>query len=159
MPNVISIFSFKVLWVYYNIPQLFQLNIKCELHTLIFKHSDMQWILVAAEETFAIPENLRFYVAAKNASDQHYLGHAMKFWNVIYNWADAGYILSKGSLNKFIEKFDSDSACDKGGQYWKNSDWYLAKHLSEMKIKPVDTRDHIGRSRFIGKYDLPYSRQ
>ena len=130
-----------------------------EVHILIFKHSDMQWILVAAEETFAIPENLRFYVAAKNASDQHYLGHAMKFWNVIYNWADAGYILSKGSLNKFIEKFDSDSACDKGGQYWKNSDWYLAKHLSEMKIKPVDTRDHIGRSRFIGKYDVPYSRQ
>ena len=74
----------------------------------------------------------------------------MKFWNVIYNWADAGYVISKGTLDKMMQKFDSDEACDKGGQYWKNSDWYLAKHLSQMNIKPVDTRDHIGRSRFIG---------
>ena len=114
------------------------------------KISEVQWILVAGEETFAIPENLRFYVAAKNSSDFHYLGHAMKFWNVIYNWADAGYVISKGTLDKMMQKFDSDEACDKGGQYWKNSDWYLAKHLSQMNIKPVDTRDHIGRSRFIG---------
>ena len=114
------------------------------------KNSEVQWILVAGEETFAIPENLRFYVAAKNSSDFHYLGHAMKFWNVIYNWADAGYVISKGTLDKMMQKFDSDEACDKGGQYWKNSDWYLAKHLSQMNIKPVDTRDHIGRSRFIG---------
>ena len=114
------------------------------------KNSEVQWILVAGEETFAIPENLRFYVAAKNSSDFHYLGHAMKFWNVIYNWADAGYVISKGTLNKMMQKFDSDEACDKGGQYWKNSDWYLAKHLSQMNINPVDTRDHIGRSRFIG---------
>ena len=74
----------------------------------------------------------------------------MKFWNVIYNWADAGYVISKGTLDKMMQKFESDEACDKGGQYWKNSDWYLAKHLSQMSIKPVDTRDHIGRSRFIG---------
>ena len=80
------------------------------------KNSEVQWILVAAEETFAIPENLRFYVAAKNSSDFHYLGHAMKFWNVIYNWADAGYVLSKGTLDKMMQKFDSDEACDKGAQ-------------------------------------------
>ena len=36
------------------------------------KISEVQWILVAGEETFAIPENLRFYVAAKNSSDFHY---------------------------------------------------------------------------------------
>ena len=118
------------------------------------KNSEVQWILVAGEETFAIPENLRFYVAAKNSSDFHYLGHAMKFWNVIYNWADAGYVISKGTLDKMMQKFDSDEACDKGGQYWKNSDWYLAKHLSQMNIKPVDTRDHIGRSRFIGNINI-----
>ena len=78
----------------------------------------------------------------------------MKFWNVIYNWADAGYVISKGTLDKMMQKFDSDEACDKGGQYWKNSDWYLAKHLSQMNIKPVDTRDHIGRSRFIGNINI-----
>ena len=62
-------------------------------------------------------------MAAKNSSDFHYLGHAMKFWNVIYNWADAGYVLSKGTLDKMMQKFDSDEACDKGVQgrpKWRN---------------------------------------
>ena len=49
-----------------------------------------------------------------------------------------------------MEKFPNDESCEKGGQHWKNSDWYLGKHLAQMNITPVDTRDHIGRSRFIG---------
>ena len=54
----------------------------------------------------------------------------MKFWNVIYNWADAGYVLSKGTLDKMMQKFDSDEACDKGVQgrpKWRNGrlDSYL----------------------------------
>ena len=76
----------------------------------------------------------------------------MKFWNVIYNWADAGYVLSAGTFSRLMEeKFPNDETCEKGGQYWKNSDWYLGKHLAQMNITPADTRDHIGRSRFIGK--------
>ncbi len=74
----------------------------------------MQWVLIVPEETFALPENLRFFVAGKNFTDRHYLGHAMKFWNVIYNWADAGYILSKGTLDAFVQVFNTDSACDEG---------------------------------------------
>ena len=27
---------------------------------------------------------------------------------------------------------------------------YMGKHLASMDIYPVDTRDHIGRGRFIG---------
>lgn len=47
-------------------------------------------------------------------------------------------------------KFPTGEECDKGGQYWKNSDWHLGKNLATLNIHPVDTRDHIGRSRFIG---------
>ena len=116
----------------------------------LFRRNKIQWILIASEETFALPENLRYFVAPLNSKSEHYLGHAMKFWNVIYNWANAGYVLSAGTFSRLMEKFPNDESCEKGGQHWKNSDWYLGKHLAQMNITPVDTRDHIGRSRFIG---------
>ena len=109
-----------------------------------FRQDKIQWVLIASEDTFALPENLRYYVAPMDSQVDYYLGHAMKFWNVVYNWADAGYVISKGTLKKLMKKFPDDQACEKGGQYWKNSDWYIGKHLTTMKIHPEDTRDHIG---------------
>ena len=106
--------------------------------------------MITLEDVFALPENLRYYVAPFDPKGTHYIGHAMKFWNIIYNWADAGYALSKGTLEKFVEKFPGEESCEAGGKYWKNSDWYLGKHLATLDIHPVDTRDHIGRGRFIG---------
>ena len=101
-----------------HLPALSEFGLLCrslrKLQEKTVNDQEIQWILVTGEETFAIPENLRFYLAAKNASDPHYLGHAIKFWNVVYNWADAGYVLSKGSLDKLMQKFNSDEACDKG---------------------------------------------
>ena len=114
------------------------------------RNDKLMWVLIGEENIFALPENLRFYVAAKDFKENHYLGHAMKFWNIIYNWADAGYVISKGTLEVFVKQFKTDADCDNGGKYWKNSDWYLGKHLAENEIYPEDTRDHIGRSRFIG---------
>ena len=106
--------------------------------------------MITLEDVFALPENLRYYVAPFDPKGSHYLGHAMKFWNVIYNWADAGYAISKGTLEKFVQKFPGEESCEKGGKFWKNSDWYLGKHLANLDVHPMDTRDHIGRGRFIG---------
>ena len=116
----------------------------------ILRKDELMWIMIGVEDLFMVLENLRFFVAPKNFKDTHYLGHAMKFWNVIYNWADAGYVLSRGTLDSFVAKFATDEACESGGKYWKNSDWYMGKHLASLHIHPVDTRDHIGRGRFIG---------
>ena len=41
------------------------------------------WLLVTTEKTFAMPENLRHYVAPLDPSQPVYLGHAMKFWNQV----------------------------------------------------------------------------
>ena len=134
------------------VPAKSEFGLLCRTFRIMYENlkDEIQWILITPEETFALPENLRFFVGHKNHNEFHYLGHAMKFWNVIYNWRDAGIVISKGTLMKFLEKFDSDQACDQGGQHWKNADWYLGKHLTRLDIHPVDTRDHIGRSRFIG---------
>jgi hypothetical protein len=35
----------------------------------------------------------------------HYLGHAMKFWSTVYNWAEAGYALNRPALDRLFTKF------------------------------------------------------
>ena len=58
-----------------------------------FREDEIQWVFVTLEDTFALPENLRYYVATMDPQNHHYLGHAMKFWNIIYNWAGEYTIL------------------------------------------------------------------
>lgn len=111
---------------------------------------DFDWIMIATEDTFVIPENLRYFVAPMNSSIPYYLGHAMRFWSQVYNWRDAGYALSKGTIQALKTKFPNQQSCESGGKYWKMDDWYLAKHLAELGIRPVDTRDEQGKGRFNG---------
>jgi len=120
------------------------------LRQIVSEDSNFEWILFASDDTFVLPENLRYYVAPFDSSQPFYLGHAMKFWNVIYNWGDAGYVLSKGAVDKLLEHFNSTQKCSEGGKYWKNADWYLAKNLATLGIVPRDTRDYMGRGRFNG---------
>lgn len=120
------------------------------IRQIVEEDSNFKWILFASDDTFVLPENLRYYVAPFDSAQPFYLGHAMTFWNVVYNWGDAGYVLSKGAVEKFLEEFNSTQKCADGGKYWKNADWYLGKHLARMGIVPRDTRDHMGRGRFNG---------
>ena len=65
---------------------------------LTFRQDEIQWVFVTLEDTFALPENLRYYVATMDPQNHHYLGHAMKFWNIIYNWAGEYTILLSNYL-------------------------------------------------------------
>jgi len=120
------------------------------LRQIVQELPQFDWVLVATEDTYVILENLRYYVAPMNSSAEFYLGHAMRFWNVVYNWGDAGYAISKGTVNKLLSKFSTKSLCESGGKYWKNGDWYLGKHLHQLGINPIDTRDEFGKGRFNG---------
>ena len=107
-------------------------------------HKDLQWVLVASDNTFVLVENLRYFLAPMNSSRSHYLGHAMTFWAQVYNWGDAGYILSRGAIDRLLdEKFPTAESCGDGGRFWKNGDWHLGRHLATLDIRPVDTREEI----------------
>ncbi|XP_023341085.1 glycoprotein-N-acetylgalactosamine 3-beta-galactosyltransferase 1 [Eurytemora carolleeae] len=108
------------------------------------------WVLFFTEDTFVLPENFRYFAAALNSTGEHYLGHAIRFWNVVYNWGDAGYALSRGAVSALLNRFSTQELCEAGGKYWKNGDWYLGKHLHDLGIFPVDTRDEQGKGRFNG---------
>lgn len=133
------------------LPSKSAFGLLCEaVRRIVGEGEEFDWLLVTTEDTFALPENLRHYVAPFNASQPHYLGHPMKFWNQVYNWGEAGYALSRGAVSALNQRFNSSAACQSGGKYWKNSDWYLGKHLASMGIQVRDTRDHLGRGRFNG---------
>ncbi|QQP42060.1 C1GALT1specific chaperone 1like, partial [Caligus rogercresseyi] len=114
----------------------------CEFLRKEFEGED-SWIFIAKERTFAVMENLRFYLASKDPLSPLYLGHPRVFWNVAYNWINAGIVLSPGSIRAF--------KVHKWGRFWGNGDWYLGKYfLDRLNITPSDTRDHVGRGRFNG---------
>ena len=132
-----------------------EFSLLCRAFRQIWKHHRKMalglppWIMIAPHNSFVLTENLRFYVAPLNTTKPHYLGHAMKFWGSVYNWADAGYAISWETLHRLMDKFRTNEECDAGGKFWKNGDWYLGKHLASMGIRPVDTRDHIGKDASI----------
>jgi len=120
------------------------------IHQIVDTEEVFDWLLVTTDDTFALPENLRYYVAPFNSSQPFYLGHAMKFWGQVYNWGNSGYTLSRGAINLLISKFKTAGKCEKGGKYWKNGDWYLGKHMASLGVQVRDTRDHLGKGRFNG---------
>ena len=109
------------------------------------QETNRPWILVALEDSYILTENLRYYVAPMNQSKPLYLGHAMKYWSSIYNWASASFAFNWLTLEKLLNHFDTLKSCDEAGKYWKNGDWYLGKYLAQLDIHPEDTRDHAGK--------------
>jgi len=133
------------------VPAKSSFDLLCKsIHQIVDSEEAFDWLLVTTEDTFALPENLRYYVAPFNSSQPYYLGHAMRFWAQEYNWGNAGYTLSKGAINILLSKFQTGQMCQKGGKYWKNGDWYLGKHMASLGVKVRDTRDHLGKGRFNG---------
>ncbi|KAK9496427.1 hypothetical protein O3M35_012607 [Rhynocoris fuscipes] len=114
----------------------------------IWSREKIEWILFAPDYALVIPENLRYLIAYRDPERAYYLGHTSHFWNQLYNSGETAYVLSRGALRKIITKFNSSAACLKSGKYMNNEDYILGKHLSEMGVRPEDTRDEMGRQRF-----------
>ncbi|XP_076276538.1 C1GALT1-specific chaperone 1 isoform X2 [Lasioglossum baleicum] len=123
----------------------------CEAFNYVWKaKKNLEWLIMVKDDTLVVPENLRYMLAPLNHTDDHYLGHAVVLWGQPYNVANAGYVISKGVLKKLIGMFDNSEKCIAGGKYWKQEDYYLAKHLASMGIYPSDTRDQYLRGTFHG---------
>lgn len=102
-------------------------NVIRYIHTNYTKQ--YHWILFVPDDIYAIPENLRIFVSGKNFNDPFYFGHTALFWSQYFNLAEAGYVISNGTMNALYSKFPTDQKCVDGGKYWKNEDYYLGKIL------------------------------
>ncbi|CAD6208280.1 GSCOCG00003288001-RA-CDS [Cotesia congregata] len=141
-------------------PSIVKLSVKitsswqllCESLHHVWKslNDSLQWVIVIKDDTMILLENLRYYVAPLDYNDGHYLGHPVVLWGQAYNVAQAGYVLSRGAVEKVISHFNTHEKCLAGGKYWKQEDYYLGKHLAALNIQPSDTRDHKLRDIFHG---------
>lgn len=113
--------------------------------------NDFKWFLIINDDTFVVMENLRYLLAPLNPNQTHYIGHTVKFWNTLYNQAQAGYVLSYASL-EILRKNLKNNCSTLNHVYWNKEDFYLGKYLNNFNITPQDTRDLNGLARF-----LPYN--
>lgn len=126
--------------------------------------STSHWYFVLNDSTFAVLENLRLILASLNPNKGHYIGHAVKFWGTTYNMGQAGYVLSKKTLNILKSRLENTS-CIADITYMNQEDLYLGKIqlvnfllrctfvfvgkvLSTFNITPIDTRDSQGLTTF-----------
>lgn len=96
----------------------------CETLKNIIEKYD--WYLIVYDTTFVILENLRYFVAPFNSTENYYFGYAVKFWSTVYNSGQAGYVISKGTLKsiKTILKKECSNMV-----YWNREDFYLGMYL------------------------------
>lgn len=105
------------------------------------------------DHTFVIPEHLCKYLEHRNPAMDMYEGHAMKNQEDVFNSGAAGYILSRETMKKLIQKWnEEDPTCVvKNGNKWLqgNPGLVTTKCLKQaLGIEAVDTRNHAKSHRF-----------
>lgn len=81
------------------------------------------WTIIIKDTTFVIMDNLRYLVAPLNEQEQYYLGYGVKFWGTEYNSAEAGYVLSQGTIKELQRGIKGTNCLEY--VYWNREDYYL----------------------------------
>ncbi|XP_067951590.1 glycoprotein-N-acetylgalactosamine 3-beta-galactosyltransferase 1-like isoform X2 [Watersipora subatra] len=110
--------------------------------------TDADWFMKADDDTFAIMENLRYFLADKNPKDPVYYGHHFK--TIVkpqgYYSGGGGYVLSKEALQRFNDKgFHNDAVCREDGGA---EDAEFGKCMQNLGVHTAESYDERGASRF-----------
>jgi len=119
-----------------------------------FKHiydnhlNEADWFMKADDDTFAILENLRYFLADKDPMEPVYYGHHFK--TIVkpqgYYSGGGGYVLSKEALTRFATKgFHNNAVCREDGGA---EDAEFGKCMQNLGVKTAESYDERGASRF-----------
>lgn len=112
----------------------------------VYKHhlNDADWFFKADDDTFAVIENMRYFLSKLNPDEPHYLGRWFTPFDG-YNSGGGGYVLSKKALRQFVRATNNPWKCP---EKFFAEDVAMGKCLGIYDIHPGDTRDKIGRQTF-----------
>ncbi len=115
-----------------------------------FEQAD--WFFKADDDTFAIMENMRYFLSDKNSSQLIYYG--LKFKPYVkqgYMAGGSGYILSKEALRQFVEKGmgNNRTAACRTSESHMAEDTNIGRCFEALGVILGDTRDGLGRGRFL----------
>ncbi|XP_067950894.1 glycoprotein-N-acetylgalactosamine 3-beta-galactosyltransferase 1-like [Watersipora subatra] len=121
-----------------------------------FKHiydhyrNDYEWFMKTDDDTYVIPENLRYFLSDRNPKEPVYYGHHYK---VIvptqgYYGGGGGYVISKEALERFGTRgfYNHDFCREDGGA--EDAEFGLC--MKNLDVRTAETFDELGRSRFHG---------
>lgn len=138
----------------------FEDGIQRLFHTIrtIYNEKNPDFAFFVNDHTYVIPEHLCQFLEGKRPEDDLYAGHALKNDKVIFNSGAAGYVLSRETMSKLIQKYESnDPACwiDEEKSDEKQKKWFesnpglvLVACLASAGIKAIDTREQHKYHRF-----------
>lgn len=105
------------------------------------------------DHTFVIPEHLCYFLREKDPDKDMYAGHAMKNnQKDVFNSGAAGYVLSRQTMKRLVEKWDEDDplCSGKNGDKWLqgNPGLVTSNCLWKLGIQASDTRHDQKDHRF-----------
>ena len=102
------------------------------------------WFMKADDDSYVILENLRYFLSIYSHGNPVFFGHHFK--NDVdqgYFSGGAGYVISREALRRFGNRKHGDCASDYGYE-----DVEFGRCMEKLGVKPGDSRDALGRSRF-----------
>ncbi|XP_005307470.1 C1GALT1-specific chaperone 1 [Chrysemys picta bellii] len=114
---------------------------------------EYNWFFLAHPTTFAVIENLKYFLLKKDASQPFYIGHTVKSGELEYVDGDGGIVLSIESLKRLSKIFEDPDKCpEQGGLIWKLSeDKQLAVCLKYTGVFAENAEDSEGKDVFNTK--------
>lgn len=109
-----------------------------------------EWFLKADDDTFVVVENLRYMLQPYDPRLPLYFGKKFKSANVSQGFmgGGAGYVLSREAVRRVVEQgFTNSTLCTAGHR--GREDLQLGACLAAVGVMAADSRDHLGRDRFL----------
>ncbi|KAE8584201.1 hypothetical protein XENTR_v10020860 [Xenopus tropicalis] len=111
------------------------------------------WFFICTPSTFAVIENLKYFLLQKDPSQPYYLGHTVKSGDLDYVDIAGGIVLSIESLHRLFSIFKEPEKCpEQGGLIFKMSeDKQLAMCLKYKGVLAENAEDSEGKNVFNTK--------
>ncbi|XP_048208992.1 C1GALT1-specific chaperone 1-like protein [Perognathus longimembris pacificus] len=125
-----------------------------ETYKAVFgKHGDhYNWYFLTLPTTFAVIENLKYFLLTRDAWQPFYLGHTARSGDLEYVTAEGGIVLSIGSMKRFIRRLLIDRSCADPSAMWNLAyDKQLAMCLKYAGIVAENAEDFEGKNIFNTK--------
>ncbi|XP_006003899.1 C1GALT1-specific chaperone 1 [Latimeria chalumnae] len=115
--------------------------------------NDYNWFFLVRPSTFAIVENLKYFLLNKDPMQPFYIGHVVKSGELEYVDIEGGIVLSVEALRKFISVLNDSGKCpEQGSMLWKLSgEKQLALCLKNTGTVAENAEDSEGKEVFNTK--------
>lgn len=110
--------------------------------------NDYDWFLKADDDTWVFLENLRFFLYEYSPEMPIYFGCKLKPYVAQGYMSGSGYVMSREALRRFnVDALTDDYKCCNGTV--GNEDVEVGKCLANVGVLAGDSRDELGRARFL----------